>query len=55
MADQRTARDATDEELMALIADGARLIALYGEDRLNRIDALILAACRQEAHERGLG
>lgn len=51
---QRTARDATNEELMAIVVQGAELIERYGAENLNRIDALVLAACRVEAGNRGL-
>ena len=53
--EQYTAREATDAELLAVVADGARLIEELGSpERLNRIDALVLASCRVEARNRGL-
>lgn len=52
---QHTARDATDDELMVVIENGRELIERYGGvENLNRIDALILAACMVEAGDRGL-
>lgn len=52
MTEQRTARDATDVELLDIVRQ-VRAIQATGR-RLDPTDALVAAACITEAYNRGL-